>query len=59
MSQAAGKRQYSFDQVLGFRSRNQHRGTDQQIQSPELLVTGNVLRRHSAGALVHRLAVAR
>jgi hypothetical protein len=40
-----------FDHVLGFRARNQHIGRDFEIQPPEFLMAGEVLRRDAARAL--------
>ena len=39
-----------FDYVLGFRTRNQDIGRDFEVQAPEFLMAGKVLRRDSAGA---------
>ena len=40
----------NFDHMLGFRPRNQHVGRDFEIQAPEFLMAGEVLRRDSARA---------
>src|SRR5579863_10572172 len=39
-----------FHHVLGLRPRNQHRGRDFELESPEFLLPGKVLRRLTCGA---------
>ena len=43
--------------MLGFRTRDQDRRADDEIQSPEFLVPGDVLRGHAAGALFESFVV--
>jgi len=45
------EREHDFDQVLGFGARDQNRGRDDQVESPEFLVTGDVLGGDTFGAL--------
>src|SRR5579859_2344940 len=51
--------QRSFDQVLRLRTRYQHIRCDAEVESIELLVSGDVLHGHAGRAAVnHRLIVA-
>src|SRR5689334_3569453 len=46
-----------FDQVLGLRTRDEYCGRNQQVQSPEFLVSGDVLRGASASTLLNDFVV--
>ena len=39
-----------FDEVFGFRARDQYIGSDFKFESPEFLVAGQMLRRYACGA---------
>jgi hypothetical protein len=39
-----------FDQVLGLRTRDENRGSNDQVHAPEFLMSGNVLRGNATGA---------
>ena len=50
--------EHGFDQVLGFRARDQDSRADDEVQSPEFLVAGDVLRGNAASALLEGFVVA-
>ena len=47
-----------FDQVLGFGARDEDRGRHDQVEPPEFLVAGDVLRGDALGALCQGFVVA-
>ena len=57
--QRSGERQDGFDQMFGLWARNQHGGGHDQIEPPEFLVAGDVLRGDAFGALGQRFVVPR
>ena len=56
---SARQLQHSFDQMLGLGTRNQHRRRDYEIQAPEFLVPGDVLRWHAGRTLGEHFFVSR
>ena len=50
--------EHAFDCVFSFRARNQDVGGDLEIEPPEFLVAGDVLRRLAGGSLVNQEEVA-
>ena len=58
MRNAARQLEHGFDQVLGLRAGNQHRGRHHEVEAPELLMSGDVLRRHAGCALGEDFVVA-
>ena len=56
---SARQLQHRFNQMLGLGTRNQHRRRDHEIQAPEFLVPGDVLRWHAGGALGEHFFVSR
>jgi hypothetical protein len=57
--QRSGERQDGFDQMFGLWARNQHGGGHDQIEPPEFLVAGGVLRGDAFGAPGQRFVVPR
>src|SRR4051812_37987855 len=55
----AGERQYGFDHVFRFWTRNQHRWADDKVHAPEFLVASDVLCRDALYTLVESLIVAK
>jgi len=49
---------YRFNQVFGLRARNEDGGRNDEVESPKLLVSGDVLCRESAGTPTDELLVA-
>src|SRR4029077_4261118 len=50
--------QDSLDEMFSFRARNQDAGGHDQVHAPEFLMSGNVLRGHTAGAFSESSVIA-
>ncbi len=50
--------EHSLDHVLGFRTRNEHGRSNDQVHAPELLMSGDVLGGHAAFAFGQGLVIA-
>ena len=58
MRHAARQFEHGFDQVLSLRAGNQHGRRNHEVEPPELLMSGDVLRRHAGCALSEHFVVA-
>ncbi len=57
-TQVAAEVEHSLHQVLGFRTRDEDSRADDEVQPPEFLVPGDVLRGNAASALLEGFLVA-
>src|SRR3989442_1091296 len=58
LSRLTNEAQHTFNDALGFRPRDEHGRSNDEVHAPEFLVPGDVLRRYTLGALDEGLLVA-